>query len=835
MTIADDESTAATDVLMDVVPAAVVAIDRELRVRRWNAAAEVLYGHRRDAVVGRPFVEVLFELEDRDAAAALVADAVRDGGWEGDRRVRRADGHLLVSSFRLAVLGGGDLAWIATDGMDQGLAEQERSVLLSAEHAARQTAEEALGLVEAILASAPVGIAVFDLDLRYVRVNAAYAELSGIPADDHIGGRIGEIVGLPLEVGADLRRVVATGERILQRPVHLDGLAPGGDVRDFHVSYFPVRTASGALVGAGLTLVEVTEARRAEAERAVLLERAEKAHRRLAILATASTVVATTMQVDELLDRLARVLTPGAADWCIIETVGDGRRVEHVAVSHRNREAADEVASFLRTNPLATSATGPIASVLAGGEARLLRPEDVEAALADAAGDRGRPELASGFSLRSSVIVPIEARGNVLGVLVLSTEGDRVFDEDDLDLAVEIGHRAALALGNAKAFQQEHQIAESLQRSLLPETVGAVAGIETAVRYVAATDGASVGGDWYDVIGFDDGTVGVVVGDVVGHDIAASSAMGQLRSTLRAFAFEDHSSPDVPLRRLDRLYAGLRLTYATCVLGIIDPVARSFRWSSAGHPPPLVVRNGVASLLETRHGAMLGVAPSDATPHEMAVDLEPGDFLVLYTDGLVERRRESLDEGLARLVRAASGERASSAEELCTRILDALLPSGAARGDDVAILVAGLPAAHDAAVVRLELPVSTESPRRARRFVHQTLTAAGWGEVTETAELLVSELVTNAVRYGASPIVLQIEVEADAVEVGVSDADPSLPVAGRPRPIDVTGRGLGIVDAFADAWGTRTLAPLAGKTVWFSLRRPSPSPPHDGSGRMGGA
>jgi PAS domain S-box-containing protein len=804
------------DGLIDVVPAAVVALDGALCIRRWNSAAEVLYGHPRSEVVGLHAVEVLFEEEDREAALELFRAALRGAGWEGDRRVRRSDGQLLVSSFRIAPLDHGGLAWVATDSMDQGLAEQERSVLLSAEHAARQVAEEALGLVEAILASAPVGIAVFDLDLRYVRVNEAYAELSGKLPEDHVGGRLGEVVDLPNEVGADLRRVVTTGRRILQRPVQVEGLASGAGVRYFNVSYYPVRTASGLLVGAGFTMVEVTEARRAEAERAVLLERAEDAQKRLAILATASTVLATTMQVDELLDRLARVLTPGAADWCVLETFGAGGAVEQVAVSHRDRAAAEELATFLRTNPLATTGRGPIAAVVAGGEARLLRPEDVGGAIERAASDRGRPELATQFSLESSVVVPIEARGSVLGVLVLSTEGQRVLDEDDLDLAVEIGHRAALALGNARAFQQEHQIAESLQRSLLPDTVGAVGGIETAVRYLAATDGASVGGDWYDVISFEDGTVGVVVGDVVGHDIAASSAMGQLRSTLRAFAYEDHTTPDVPLARLDRLYAALGLTYATCILGIVDAVDLTFRWSSAGHPPPLLVRDGTATLLESRGGAMLGVASAAATLVPAGVDLEPGDFLVLYTDGLVERRRESLTDGLNRLVRAASGEPATSAEELCSRIVDALLPAGDRRGDDVAILVARLPREDDTVVHVLELPAAAGSVGLARRFVRDTLVASGCESVADTAELLVSELATNALRYGRPPFVVRVRVVGTEVEIGVSDTDPAIPVTARYRTLEESGRGLGLVAALSTAWGTRTHEP--GKTVWFSLR-----------------
>lgn len=675
--------------LLDVIPLAVVLVEGG-RIRSWNPAAEVLYGHRSDDVLDQPIVDVLFDADDRSAATELLQRIVTGGGepWEGDLRVRRSDGQLLVSSFRGAVVGAGSLVWIATDGMDQGLAEQERAVLLSAEHAARRGSEEALGLVEAILSSAPVGIAVFDLDLRYVRVNAAYAEVSGVAPEAHVGGRLGDVVPLPYEVGADLRRVVTTGRTILNRAVEVPDRRRPGLPRHFDVSYYPVRTTAGVLVGAGVTVVEVTAAKRLEAERVALLAQAEAAQERLAILATASTVLASTMQIDELLDRLARVLTPGVADWCVIEAIGASGRVEHVAVSHRDRVRAAELAAFLAEHPVVAQSVGPVAAVLASGEARLIDSEGIDAALREVAGETGRPDLAAAFHLRSSVIVPIDLRNEVRGVLVLSTDGDRTLDVDDLDLAVEVAHRTALALGNAQAFQQEHRIAESLQRSLLPEAVAAPEGLDLSVRYLAATDGASVGGDWYDVIRFADGRVGLVVGDVVGHDLAASSAMGQLRSTLRAFAYEDHESPAAPLARLDRLFEALGLSYATCVLAILDPATRTFQWSCAGHPPPLLVRNGTATFLEGGAGALLGLAAGTKTA-EAATVLDEGDAIVLYTDGLVERRGESINVGLQRLADVA-GALAGDAEAVCTALLAALLPVGIARDDDVAILVARL-------------------------------------------------------------------------------------------------------------------------------------------------
>lgn len=807
--------------LLDALPLAIVVIDAGA-VACWNDAAEVLYGHRRADVLGAHALEVLFEHEDRDAARSLLDGIRGDGGlaWEGDFRVRRRDGQLLVSSFRAAPVAGGGIAWIATDGMDQGLAEQERSILLSAEHAARRVSEEALGLVEAILSSAPIGIAVFDLDLRYVRVNDAYAEISGRSVEEHLGGRVGDVVPLPYTVRADLRRVVTTGRTILDRAVELADPNAGGS-RHFNVSYYPVRTTSGVLIGAGAAVVEVTEAKRSEAERAALLRQAEEAQQRLAILATASTVLASTMQIDELLQRLARVLTPGVADWCIIEAFGPSGAIEHVAVSYRDPGAAQQLTADLLAHPIGANSSGPVAAVIASGEARLFGPESVGDALAGAAEDRGRPELAEGFEVRASVIVPIEARGQVLGVLLLSTEGERNLELDDLDLAVEVAHRAALALGNARAFQQEHQIAESLQRSLLPEAVDSVRGLELSVDYLAATDGASVGGDWYDVICFDDGSVGIVVGDVVGHDLAASTAMGQLRSTLRAFAYEDHASPGGTLARLDRLFDALGLTYATCVLGIVDPTTRRFQWSAAGHPPPLLLRGGEARFLEGGGGSLLGLSAGAHTGGAEAT-LEEGDVLVLYTDGLIERRGESISDGLARLARAAERLPVTSTKELCEGLLEALLPSGVARDDDVAILVARLAAPAEERH-ELLLAHGSHAVGEARRFVRERLEAAGWRSEAEVGELLVSEIATNAVRYGTPPYLVTVEFSGDCVEVAVADEDVALPrpVAGGDGLAE-SGRGLRLVAELASDWGTRSRQ--GGKSVWFTLKRPRPGP-----------
>ena len=683
--------------LLESVPVGVVLV-RDATVVGWNAAAEVLYGRRRSEAAGRPLTEVLFEPADGPAVLETLARVRAGEVWEGNARVRRADGVLLVSGFRAVPVGDdGLVAWVALDHVDQAMAEQERAVLLSAEHAARATAEEALGLVEAVVGSAPVGIAVFDLQLRYVRVNEAFAALSGLTPEEHVGSFVGEVVPLPPEVAADLRRVVTTGRHILDREVGIDTTA--GGPRSFQFNFYPVQTTGGELIGAGTTVAEVTALRRAEAAREEMLAEARAAQRRLAVLSTASAALSTTMDLDEMLGRLARSLAPAEADWCLIELLGESGRFERAVASHRSAEKGRVLRATMLASPADQGGDGPIASALRSGKAQRFVGPQVQAAFARAAADRRLERFPGVEDLRSAVVVPIRSGEDPLGVLVLATEGDRLLGDDDVDLAVEVAHRAALAVRNARSYQQEHDIAENLQRGLLPASLPEVPGVELAVRYLAATEGALVGGDWYDVAPLDDGSAALAVGDVVGHDIVAASAVGPLRTGLRVHADGRVDEPAHVLGRLDRLVDQLGLPMATAVLAVLEPGRRQLRWSSAGHLPPLLVRRSTARYLEDGGGLPLGAGVPGAAPaprRTASVRLAAGDTLLLCTDGLVERRGESIDAGMGRLARAVIGV-GGGVEELCDAVLDRVLPAGARRSDDVVVLAARLgPAVTDA-------------------------------------------------------------------------------------------------------------------------------------------
>jgi anti-sigma regulatory factor (Ser/Thr protein kinase) len=270
------------------------------------------------------------------------------------------------------------------------------------------------------------------------------------------------------------------------------------------------------------------------------------------------------------------------------------------------------------------------------------------------------------------------------------------------------------------------------------------------------------------------------------------------------------------LGRVDRVFHSLGLSLATCVFAVLDRSSLTLRWSNAGHPPPLLLRDGQSSFLTDGAGIMLGVIDGSGC-EEASTALQEGDVLVLYTDGLVERRGESVTDGFDRLARVASRLRLDDAEEVCNAVLSELLPPSTVRSDDVALLVARVvpsvvaPVAH-----RLDLEASAESASVARGFTAGVLQHAGWNDQVDTATLLVSELVTNALRHSEPPCALSIRFGDAEVEISVEDGNPSMP-AGRPRDeLAEDGRGFVLIDALATDWGSRPIE--RGKATWFTLR-----------------
>ncbi|MEU9284348.1 SpoIIE family protein phosphatase [Streptomyces sp. NPDC048275] len=423
----------------------------------------------------------------------------------------------------------------------------------------------------------------------------------------------------------------------------------------------------------------------------------------------------------------------------------------------------------------------------------------------------------------SLLVVPLRARGTVLGVAQFSRHRNpSLYDDEDLLLAQEITARAAVAVDNARRYTHARATALSLQRSLLPSRTPQQSAVEVACRYLPAGVEAGVGGDWYDVIPLSGARVALVVGDVVGHGIHAAATMGRLRTAVRTLADID-LPPDELLTHLDDVV--LRVSAeastgpdaqaggtigATCLYAVYDPVSSRCTLARAGHVLPAVVtRDGTVDILDLPPGPPLGLG---GLPFEaVEVDLPEGSLLALYTDGLIAARDHDIDTGLTLLCQALA-QPAPSLEATCDTVLKSLLR--VRPDDDVALLLARTHALGSCQVASWDLEADPAAVAGARSSVCQQLSTWGLEELDFTTELVVSELVTNAIRYGRPPIQLRL-IHDRALLCEVSDASSTTPHQRRARVYDEGGRGLLLVSQLTERWGTRHAR--RGKTVWAEL------------------
>ncbi|MEU1886396.1 SpoIIE family protein phosphatase [Micromonospora rifamycinica] len=413
---------------------------------------------------------------------------------------------------------------------------------------------------------------------------------------------------------------------------------------------------------------------------------AEQAHERLNLLASLSETLADTLDVETAVGRLADAVVPLLADWAMVTLVDQAGIPRWVTAVHRDPARAAEVARF---GEVALDRLGPASitrTVLRTGQPVLRGVAD----LADVRRASDAPELVTlaerlGFASHLTVPVPAPGRGALMGVVTLVNGPDRrAFDDDDLGTALEIGRRAGQAVGNGWIYGEQRHVAEVLQHSMLPQLPQSP-WVELVARYQPAADRVEVGGDWYDAFVQPDGDLIAAIGDVAGHDIEAAATMGQLRNLVRGNAYGRGDPVDELMRRLDATISGLRIpTAATAVLTRLRPTPDgvSVTWCNAGHPAPLLVTaGGDVRLLDGRREPLLGLTrPVPRTGAEVL--LGPGDTLLLYTDGLVERRDQPIDEGMGQLCERVAAAGARPTAELC----DLLLGAGQRREDDVALL-----------------------------------------------------------------------------------------------------------------------------------------------------
>ncbi|MFG2617213.1 SpoIIE family protein phosphatase [Streptomyces sp. NPDC048507] len=547
------------------------------------------------------------------------------------------------------------------------------------------------------------------------------------------------------------------------------------------------------------------------------------ARRRLELLAEAGNRIGTTLDVDRTARELAETAVPRLADFVTIdlpEAVLRGEEAPNPTTEMRRTVVhgiRDDCPFYPVGSPVTLGPSTPHVRCMTSGEP-VLEP-DLRAAFGWIAQDPGHTERLLAHNIHSLITVPLLARGVLLGIACFYRSQDPApYGDDDLALARELAARAALCIDNARRYTREHTLALALQHSLLPRGLPAQGAVEVAHRYLPGE--AGVGGDWFDVIPLSGTRVALLVGDVVGHGLHAAATMGRLRTAARNFA-ELELAPDELLTHLDNLMVRLDreeggdhpapgstgIVGASFLYAVYDPTSRGCVLARAGHPPPaLVLPDGSVSLLDLPAGPPLGLG---GLPFESAeFTLPEHSQLVLYTDGLIEDRRRDLDVALDQL-RTALSHPDRAPDDTCRAVLDAVAP--AHPGDDIALLVARTNALPADRIASWDLAADPSLVGEVRAAAVRQLRRWGLDESAFATELLLSELVTNAVRYGTGPVRVRL-IHDRTLICEVHDGSSTAPRMRHAASTDEGGRGLFLVAQLAQAWGTRYTA--SGKVIW---------------------
>ena len=661
-----------------------------------------------------------------------------------------------------------------------------------------------LGLSQNVLTALDAAVVATDRDSVIVSWNPAAERLFGYRIDEALGRSSIELAILPTDAdtAAELAAHVFAGKPWEGSfPV----VAKSGRTVLTRLTATPLRRPGAGEDGPIVGLVVLArDALRPE-------EDTQRAEMRLGLLSRAGRLLGTSLDVDRTIAGLGELLVPALADHCVIDLVGEGGQLVRLAVLHA--AGIDSAASHWAEpgSVVSYAEQHPCARALRAH--RTIHVQDVQKHDIEAAApSRESAAFTRGVGLDQVVALPLLVRGEPRGVLSVSySVSRRSYRPDDLSVLEELAGRAALALDNAIIHREQREVALTLQRTMLPGDFPHFDGLESAFRYRPGSS-ADVGGDWCDLVPLSAGRVGMVVGDVQGRGARAAAVMGQLRTAVRAYALLDHE-PQSVLTYLDELVTGLsEEVLVTCVYGVYDPWTRRCQLARAGHPSPLLAAEDECSVVRLASGVPLGVGGVPYEQDEIAVP--PGAQLVFYTDGVVERRGETLESGLNAL-RAAVAGAGSDPEQVCQA---AMAAAGAPAHDDQALLVLRT---AEAALPMVESAVHGDpaAVATARQQTVQTVREWGLGEHAELAELLVSELVTNAMLHGnADPsalVNLRLRKGERALWGEVHDSDLRLPRLRIADDTDEGGRGLYLVDTLAHRWGTRPTR--SGKSVWFQL------------------
>jgi PAS domain S-box-containing protein len=869
--IRDGLGLPAADVL-DQVPAAVIAVDLDSLVTYWGPGAERLYGWTAQEAVGRLVRELI--LQGQPMPDEVLARTRAGEVWEGEVLVRHRDGSDLLVFVRNAPLLGPDGTLVGVlgaslDATELRRLEAERASHVSTLGSLADRAAERIGrlqrltaaLVPARTAEEVVAVVV---DIGIEAVGAAAGGVSLLEEDRQhvvvVGQRgydtelVSTYARLPLSMSMPVTDAIRTSVPLLFR-----------DADDWARAYpqlpavarFRARgavpiTAGGAAIGAlSVSFADshdfaddeiellLTIARQCgqALERIRLLGVEQRASQVNAFLAEASGLLSRSLSVDRTLSALTSLLVPRLADWVVVHLQEDDRAVAR-AVAHRDPDAEEALRSLALGHPVDTSGRGGAAEALRTGRS-VLHSTVPEAVRARMTLPEPYADLADRLTANSGLAAPLVVGAQVLGALSLARIDRPAYSEADVALVEELASRAAVALSNARAYQFERESALALQQSLLPQVLPDLPGLSFDWRYLPGAEGALVGGDWYDVFALDHGRVGLVIGDVMGRGVAAAAVMGQLRAMARAYA-EARLRPAEVLGRLDAALSRLEQGAITTLLYLeVDPATATVIAASAGHLPPLVSVPGHGpTFLEIDPGPPLGAGPG--TYPETRQVLSRDATLLLFTDGLVEDREQSVEQGLLQLAAAVAGSPDGNPGELCDRAL-AGMGRNRAYDDDTALLAVALTGGRGGLEPFTSMVVHREdeiAEVRAELRRHALL----WhlpDEVTDDLVLVATELTSNAVLHVGGAVTVTARLEPSRVRLEVHDHAPSaLPLpslstltesAGRldDAALDeviaaltasvATGRGMGLVDRLARDWGVIT--DRDGKIVWVELGR----------------
>ncbi|MFC9287122.1 SpoIIE family protein phosphatase [Streptomyces sp. NPDC057052] len=651
---------------------------------------------------------------------------------------------------------------------------------------------------DAVLHAVREGVIILDGGGRLLLVNDEARRLLALPPEAE--GR--PVTGLGLNPA--LAELLGSGRAAT------DQVFLAGDIL-LAVSLRPVGLQAGSVA----TLRDTTELR-------ALAGRADVAGGRLQLLYEASTRIGTTLDMKRTAEELTEMAVPRFADFAtveLVEPVLEGGEPTGASTEMRRIATAgirDDVPLYPAGRRMHYAPGNPVAIGMSTGRPVLV----ADLAMADGwrVHNPERAQKVIEFGIHSMISVPLQARGQLLGVVEFWRSEQAPFEQDDLSPAEELAARAAVCIDNARRYTREHTTAVTLQRSLLPGALPELSALEVGHQYLPAQ--AGVGGDWYDVIPLPGARVALVVGDVVGHGLHAAATMGRLRTAVHNFAALD-LPPDELLAHLDDLITRIdqdaaaegdteAVTGATCLYAVYDPVSGQCVLARAGHPgPALVSPDGSVTFPDIPVAPPLGVG--GGLPVETAVlRLAADSRLVLYTDGLVEARGRDIDTGLGMLREALAHTDGATPDDTCRAVLDAMLRTRSS--DDVALLVARTRLLDPEQVEEWEVPDDPAAVSRIRAEATRRLESWGLGGTAFTTELILSELVTNAIRYGASPIRLRLLRDRDSLICEVADGTSTSPHLRRAAFTDEGGRGLFLVAQMSRRWGTRYTD--RGKIIW---------------------